>query len=345
MGNFPLFVYPSCDDRDCEFRKLWRAEDYVPKSVIATPGFFSIDLKSGMRAEITATEHVGFYRFSFLNSTKAHRPVFLADASDLAHTLGPRSMFVDADTGQMKGEGTFRPSFGEGTYNAYFCADFKGVQVNDVGGFTDDVFPGATEMIGSEQYNGQFQGVYARFKAVQPKDKVVARVGLSWLSSARACENAEREIKDWNFERVHEEAVQAWRKKLEPIKISSKGVAKKHLRNFWSGIYRAFLSPQDYTGENQLWDSMEPYYDSWYCIWDTFRGVHPFYTLVDPISQSRMVRSLIDIWKHAGWLPEVCLPKTLRFCLMLIQSLLYAVQDVILQRFHAGRLQCRRCTC
>lgn len=157
------------------------------------------------------------------------------------------------------------------------------------------------------QFSGPKQGIYTRFKDFQQTDELMVRVGLSWLSIERACENAEKQIGDWNFDRLRREAKKAWRKKLSPIRIDSTGVDRSHLRNYWSGVYRAFLSPQDYTGENQLWNSTEPYYDSWYCIWDTFRGVHPFYMLVDTVSQSRMVRSLIDVYKNLGWLPDVSL--------------------------------------
>jgi putative alpha-1,2-mannosidase len=39
-------------------------------------------------------------------------------------------------------------------------------------------------------------------------------------------------------------------------------------------------------------------------IWDSFRAQHPFLTIVDPEAQSRMVRSLLDTYKHEGWLPD-----------------------------------------
>lgn len=45
-------------------------------------------------------------------------------------------------------------------------------------------------------------------------------------------------------------------------------------------------------------------YDSFYCIWDSFRSIHPLITLVDPYSQTQMVRGLIDIYRHEGKLPD-----------------------------------------
>ncbi|KKY18341.1 putative glycoside hydrolase family 92 protein [Phaeomoniella chlamydospora] len=70
------------------------------------------------------------------------------------------------------------------------------------------------------------------------------------------------------------------------------------------GIYRTFVNPQNYTGENPLWQSSEPYFDSFYCLWDSFRSQLPFLTVVDPSSVSQMVRSLIDTYRHEGWLPD-----------------------------------------
>ena len=39
-------------------------------------------------------------------------------------------------------------------------------------------------------------------------------------------------------------------------------------------------------------------------IWDSFRSIHQLITLLDPLSQTRMVRSLIDIYVHEGKLPD-----------------------------------------
>lgn len=76
------------------------------------------------------------------------------------------------------------------------------------------------------------------------------------------------------------------------------------LRNFYSGIYRTMINPQDYTGENPLWSSDEPYFDSFYCIWDLFRSQMPFLTIIDPDALARMIRSLVDTYRHVGWLPD-----------------------------------------
>lgn len=51
---------------------------------------------------------------------------------------------------------------------------------------------------------------------------------------------------------------------MAPIRVSSTGVNSSVLTNFYSSIYRTMVNPQDYTGENPLWESAEPYFDSFY---------------------------------------------------------------------------------
>lgn len=308
MGNFPIFLQPSCPDIDvCPMAKTKRAQPYVSSSVHATPGYFNLTLSSGVRGEMTASERTSLFRFSFGKDISTRNPVLSMDASSLAETVGTRSIAIDPENNRITAEGTFKPSFGIGSYRSYQCADFRGAKLQDYGVFNDTAFPGFTNTSTSElinQYRAPKQGIFARFSDVQNQDQIHVRVGLSWLSVERACQNAEREIPDFDFDQVVHTAQGLWREKLKPISIDSKGVDEHYVRNFWSGVYRAFHSPQDYTGENQLWESTEPYFDSWYCLWDTFRVVHPLYMLVDTVSQSRMVRSLIDIYKHEGWLPE-----------------------------------------
>lgn len=39
-------------------------------------------------------------------------------------------------------------------------------------------------------------------------------------------------------------------------------------------------------------------------IWDLFRSQMPFLTILDPATFTRQVRSLIDTFRHTGWLPD-----------------------------------------
>ncbi len=39
-------------------------------------------------------------------------------------------------------------------------------------------------------------------------------------------------------------------------------------------------------------------------IWDLFRSQLPFLTITDPKAVIDMIRSLIDTYRHLGWLPD-----------------------------------------
>ncbi len=69
-------------------------------------------------------------------------------------------------------------------------------------------------------------------------------------------------------------------------------------------MYHTMLMPSDRTGENPGWQSPEPYYDDYYAIWDTFRSSSPLLTLIAPDRQRDLIRSLIDIYRHTGYMPD-----------------------------------------
>lgn len=281
----------------------------INESVEARPGYFGITLESGIRAEMTVSNHTAIYRFKFLEPEKEQNatlsPYILAELSDLPNTARETTLTYNSTTGRITGSGLFTPSFGTGQYFLAFCADFTGAAVQDVGAFDGDGKPGYYDSNGefSDLYNPK--GAFTRFNTSSGGQEIIARVGVSFKNTMRACESAEREIPDFDFNGTLAVAEEAWRDKLSVVKISDDhGVSRDLKTVFWSGIYRSFISPQDYTGENYLWNNSEPYYDSFYCIWDSFRAQHPLVTLMDPRSQTLMVRSLIDTFVHEGYLPD-----------------------------------------
>ena len=314
MGQFPLFPQycPDNEVDNCKFLKTERAVHYVNNSVTARPGYFALELENGIRAEMTASRRAALYRFTFpddkTQNGSALSPLIGLDLTDLWDSRQDATISVDVESGRIKGNGTFLPSFGAGSYKAFFCADFSGATVRD-GGIWVNNRAGSEpkELFVTRGFNNFYlqAGGYMSFD--RPDDgTVTARVGVSYISSNQACSNAESEIPDPenDFQRLTSTAEEAWREKLSPIKVTAGGVSDDLLSAFWSGIYRTMLSPQDMTGENPLWDSDEPYFDSFYCLWDAFRAQHPFLTILDPQAQSKMVRSLLDTFKHEGWLPD-----------------------------------------
>lgn len=192
-----------------------------------------------------------------------YSPLVLIDLTDLANSRSNGSVAVDPATGRITGTGTFNPSFGLGTYDVHFCADFRGAELRDTGIFQNNR-PGREPKNLTTYATGATSpvpaGGWVQFHPPHQSsnDRILARVGVSYISTDRACENAEREIPDFDFDGTKAAAEDAWRKKLSVVSVDPTGVNSTILTTFWSGLYRSLISPIDVTGENPLWESTEP---------------------------------------------------------------------------------------
>ena len=273
QGQFPLFPQICPDDvvDNCKFRIEDRSVPYENDSVQASPGYFALSLASGIHAEMTVAEHTALYNFQFPNESggngSAGSPLILLDLTDLWQSRQNATVSVDSN-GRITGNATFLPSFGSGYYLAYFCTDFFGASVRDNGIWINsragtepkEIF--ITRGINLFYLEG---GAWVRFNQASNLT-VTARVGVSFVSTEQACRNAESEIPDplGSFDAVKSNAADAWRQKLSAVSINPGGANESLQTAFYSAIYRTMMSPQNYTGENPLWQSSEPYFDSFY---------------------------------------------------------------------------------
>ncbi|KAF7533816.1 hypothetical protein G7054_g6768 [Neopestalotiopsis clavispora] len=258
-----------------------------PAASPRSPGHFALELSNGIKAEMTSSEHAALYRFDFsADSNNSSHPLVLLDLSDLWQSRQNASVSVDATTGQMRGNGTFLPSFGAGSYVMHFCVDFFGADVFDNGVWVNNrAGTEPKDLYVTRGFNLFYieAGGWVRFSNLADST-LTARMGISFISADQACRRAETEIPDPlnDFDRLVTETQDEWREQLSPITIT----------------------PGNYTGENPKWDSGVPYFDSYYCLWDAFRVQHPLLTIVDPVAQGQMVNNLIDIYQNEGWLPD-----------------------------------------
>ena len=248
-----------------------RSIGWLSDSVKASPGYFTIELANGVTAEMTVTSHTALYRFNFSSSAGDLKPLIAVDLIDLPQSRSNGTATVDPSTGRLSGSGTFNPSFGIGNYDLHFCADFSGASISETGVWMDTRAGTTPKTISvtSDGVNSDSTlsgGAFTQFSA-PAGGSISARVGVSFISVAQACSNAEKEIPNFDFAKTLSAAEAAWDKKLSVIKLDETGVDLNLLQTFWSGVYRTMISPQDYTGENPLWKSNVPYYDSYYwCV-------------------------------------------------------------------------------
>ena len=270
LGNFPLFPQYCGEDvlDNCNFLREARATPYNGSSVVASPGYFSLSLVNGIQAEMTVTQHAALYHFTFPSETAADgkelSPLILLDLTDLAASRQNATISVEGP--RIRGNGTFIPSFGGGSFMMHFCAEFTGSTIKDSGIWVNNRAGTEPKDLFVTRGINLFYieaGGFIRFDR-PASGTISARVGVSFISADQACRNAEEEIADWDFDGIKKTAEDAWREKLSVVSVDAGGASDSLQTNFWSAIYRTMISPQNYTGENPLWTSDEPYFDSFY---------------------------------------------------------------------------------
>ncbi|HEV3470900.1 MAG TPA: GH92 family glycosyl hydrolase [Pyrinomonadaceae bacterium] len=269
----------------------------------AEPGYYAVRLTGpDVLAELTATRLVAVHRYTFPETARAH---LLVDAGSVVFTGGgagrrqrpiaSRARVVAPD--RLEGMGSFIGGWNPSPYTLYFAARFS--RPSDASGTWRgaEVYPGARSVAG-EQTGA---GAYLSFDAARGL-QVEVKIGLSFVSVEKARENIERETRGAGFEEVRRRAAREWEQVLSNIEVE--GGSGEERRIFYTALYRSHYMPHDLTGENAWWRSGEPHYEDYYALWDTFRTLHPLLTLVQPHRQRDMVRSLVDTFRHTGWMPD-----------------------------------------
>ena len=269
----------------------------------ASPGYYTVTLtREKVKAELTATERAGVHRYIFpatetarvlidvsatLNNATEKNPSSVCTASE-AHFVSPR---------EIEGKASFVGGYNRLTYTVYFAAAFDRTPTAQGAWLDADARPNAQRIEGGKQ---QKAGLYAEF-APQKNNVVGLRVGLSYSSLENARKH--RAISDqMPFEQVKARAEKQWADHLNTVQIEGGTIEQR--KQFYTALYDFALAPVDLTGDNAAWSSTEPSYWDIYCIWDTFRCASPLLTLLHQDRQEAVLRSLLEVYKQKGWLPD-----------------------------------------
>jgi predicted alpha-1,2-mannosidase len=145
-------------------------------------------------------------------------------------------------------------------------------------------------------------------KLVKKGEKILVKVSLSPTSYEGAKLNSS-EIKHWDFEKVKKEAETLWNMELSKIEVTSND--KDKLAIFYTALYHTMMQPniaQDLDGkyrgrDNQIHTAEGFDYYTVFSLWDTFRGAHPLYTLIDKKRTSDYINTFIKQYEQGGRLP------------------------------------------
>ncbi|KAI0123432.1 glycosyl hydrolase [Xylariales sp. AK1849] len=293
----------------------------------AQVGYFKTQLESGVTVELSGSRHSGIIQYSFPEGEKH----VLVDVSHYLPSETPSDsgqVFlggeITVDQSQYTGYGTYGGGWNGGApYTVYFCSEF------DTGPDEARTFRGrntdpmqryhtfSNEPYGQAVFSANDSGTQTsgpmndRIGAVfswssNDTTQIKSKVGISFISVEKACKFKDDEITSWHLNDTVAAAVTEWNDDVfSRIQVSvDESANKTNLVLLYSSLYFMHLMPSDRTGENPLWDSGEPSWDDFYTLWDIFRCTVSLYHLIQPEAYESQIRSLIDIWRHEGYMPD-----------------------------------------
>ncbi|WP_165043200.1 GH92 family glycosyl hydrolase [Dysgonomonas sp. ZJ709] len=285
------------------------------KDEFATSGYYSVLLKDyNVKAELTATDRVGFHRYTFPES-KESNIIF-----DIGHRQGESGAVQDAkityfEDGRIEGYVTTKPEYvkkyqQEATVSMYFSGVID-KQPTAYGTFIDSI-PTA----GQKDIQGIGAGLYLTFDT-KANEAVNIKVGLSYTSIENARLNLEKEAKDLAFDQAKEQAIGTWNDYLNRIKVE--GGTEDDKVKFYTGLFHALLGrglandvngaypKNDGTvGQIALDANGLPIHNHYNtdAIWGAFWNLTQLWALAYPEYYADWVQSQLLVYKDAGWLGD-----------------------------------------
>jgi predicted alpha-1,2-mannosidase len=284
----------------------------------ASPGYYNVDLESyNIKAELTASERVGFHQYTFPESDDAH--IILDMVYNVYHHENKNVwtfIRVENDslvTGYRQTKGWAR------TKKVFFAMKFS------------EPF----KSYGHKKYNKEtYDGFYRRFNQdenfpemagkdirayfnfdTSEGEKINIKFALSPVSSAGALMNLETEIPHWDFNKTREETKAKWNKELSKIEVKS--LTEDDMKTFYTAMYHTNLSPVlyedvdgQYRGLDQNIHTSEGFTNyTIFSLWDTYRALHPLFNITQPKRNNDMIKSMLahhdesvhhmlPIWSH-----------------------------------------------
>ena len=289
----------------------WRSS-FDKESEYARPGYYSVLLKDyGVKAELTATERVGFQRFTFSEPGQGH---ILVNVGTRMGESGPvRDAFAQVEGRVLKGYIVTEPAYVQkyqqgATVCMYFYGELSqtpdGVSAFHTGG----VRAAAGEVSGP--------GAVLSLDYEQPCE-VTVKLGLSYTSIDNAKANWEAEAADLGFDQVCAATQDKWRKELGKLEVS--GGKQADRIKFYTGLYHVLLGrglasdvngayPKNDGGVGQieLDATGKPVHNHYNtdAIWGGYWNLTPLWALAWPEYYNDWVSSQLLVYKDAGWLGD-----------------------------------------
>ena len=273
---------------DIAFLPTFDAKTYTERfshdAEYVRPGYYTVRLAdSKILVELTATQRAGMHRYTYPLSSK--QPLLKLNLKQgIGWDKMTKCQLTQENPTTVSG---YRLSEGWAKdQRVYFVAEFS-------------------RAVKLQEMQADSVGVFSFDDATKP---LLVRVGISAVSVDNAKANLRAEIKDWNFDRVAQEADAAWNDELGKIKVETPNLDDKTI--FYTGLYHTMIAPSVFSDVNgQYRGSDGKIYQGDFVnyttlsLWDTYRAAHPLMTIIHPEKQRDIAQTFLHIFQQQGKLP------------------------------------------
>lgn len=267
----------------------------------AAPYSYSVTFANGLRTELSATSRGAVFEVTFPQDSAQY---IVVDAYN-----GGSALTIDRENRCVTGVARNHNGGVPDNFANYFRIEFSHPIAEE------GVYDGDTLMRHRPTLEGDYTCAYLRFN-VPAGEKLTVRTASSFISPAQALVNFSREVGGKSLAQVREEARKQWNSYLG--RIEAEGGSEEQLRTFYSCLYRTLLFPREfyefdaqgkpvyYSPYNGKIQDGYMYTDNGF--WDTFRAVHPLFTLLYPEVSERVTQSILNAYDESGFMPEWASP-------------------------------------
>ena len=259
------------------------------------PGYYSLLMDNGVKAELTATERVALHRYTYPAEGERRLLINLKEGiGDVAYD----TYLKKVDEYTVEG---YRFSKGWSPRHKVFFTLKSEQPIASLAVFNDD------QPAGNDELKGESVKGVITFKSDAPT--VLVKVAISSVSCENALANLQAELADWNFDGVRNEATRKWNEQLACIDIDTPDERAKKI--FYTAMYHMFIAPTlycDVNGDFRGHDDKVYTNNTWknystFSLWDTYRTLHPLFTIIKPQYVPDLVNSMLSIYDQQEKLP------------------------------------------
>ncbi|MCP9610951.1 GH92 family glycosyl hydrolase [Coprobacter tertius] len=268
---------------------------YKHENESVAPGYYSLLMNNGIKAELTTTERVALHHYTY--PARGDRRILI----NLKEGNGDRAYdtyLKKIDDYTIEG---YRFSKGWSPRHKVYFTLKTDQPIQTVLVYNDDELEGRNELSGPA-----VKGVIL-FKE-NPKD-VMMKISISSVSCENATKNMNAELPHWNFDKTRQEAIDKWNRELGCIDIETTDEKAKKI--FYTSLYHTLIAPTlycdvngDFRGhDDKIYSAKDWKNYSTFSLWDTYRTLHPLFTIIKPHYVADFVNSMLSMYDQQEKLP------------------------------------------